>query len=119
MALSDPTPNTQNKASADALSSFPTYTLASGLGSGSSSATAVRAIDEPARLVVEAATSNAFDIQVQYHPNDSVGWATVASFTDSDTNDINVAETALLDAENGDYRVLHNSGESVTVTLRG
>jgi len=115
-----PTPLTSNRTDTAGLADYLTETLADGLSSGASGP--VRVNEEAAEgvLHVEAADANAFDIEVQYRPNNGDSWATVASFTDGDTNDSNAIYQSVAPVEAGEYRTLFNSGSTagVTVTLR-
>jgi hypothetical protein len=117
MALSDPTPSSQNKVNIDGLAAHPTYTLADGLGSGTSPVTRINQKGTGV-LHLEAASSSAFEVELQYRPDSSHAWSSVATFSDSDTNENDAIDESVQDVEVGDYQIDHNSGESVTVTLR-
>lgn len=114
---STPTPNTRNGLDKESVANAPLYTLANGLGSGASPATFVQAEADTGVIHLEAASSNAFDVEVQARPDSSYAWATLKNYTDSDTNDSDALEDGVNGVESGEYRVLHNSGEAVTVTL--
>jgi len=117
MSLSDPSPINTKAFDVDGMAGYATYTLANG-ASSTTSATDVNQKSHTGALHLEAGSSDAFDVTVQWRPGPDHAWADVETITDGDTNGSDACEKILSPVSAGEWRVQYNAGvASVSVHL--